>query len=72
VIAQQDPYGRQRLAGRQRVPLQAGQLAPDFELARLDPFMETNGVSSARTVESLRLSALRGKRPVVLIFSSFS
>jgi hypothetical protein len=70
--AQREAPLRPGQAERQLELLKVGQLAPDFALSRLDPFLATNTVSSAQKVESVRLSALRGKRPVVLILSSFT
>lgn len=53
--------------------LTPGQEAPDFQLPRLIIETGKDGKSVAKaTAETLRLSSFRGKRPVVLIFSSYT
>ena len=54
--------------------LRAGTEAPDFELPRLEigP-VDANGRAVAKvSEETVRLSSFRGKRPVVLIFASYT
>lgn len=61
----------QRIRGRRESDkLQAGDVAPDFELKRL----ETQGKKSAPAddARTVRLSSFRGKQPVVLIFGSYT
>lgn len=47
-----------------------GELAPDFDLPRLDPFLKGGSLSNA--LETVKLSSFRGKKPVALLFSSFT
>lgn len=47
-----------------------GEMAPDFELPRLDPFLKEGGQSNI--LETVKLSSFRGKLPVVILFSSFT
>ena len=55
---------KQRAETREKRVPRIGDVAPDFELERLDGF-------GKRTGEQIRLSALRGK-PVVLYFGSYT
>jgi hypothetical protein len=52
--------------------LTLGRLAPDFNLPRLT--IETDGARSIGKIstETVRLSSFRGKKPVFLIFSSYT
>jgi hypothetical protein len=53
-----------------------GALAPDFELVRLDSFLKVTAEAKpgekARDPEKVKLSSFRGKRPVVLVLSSYT
>ena len=68
VVAHGAPEARRRAAPSE--PRQ-GELAPDFTLPRLDPFLSTDPAAPA-TLDTVRLSSFKGKRPVVLIFSSYT
>lgn len=47
-----------------------GELAPDFELPRLDLVLK--GGTQSNDVVMVKLSSFRGKKPVALLFSSFT
>jgi hypothetical protein len=51
--------------------LAVGEAAPDFELARLPADGAARGITVA-SADRVRLSSFRAKRPVVLIFSSYT
>lgn len=61
-------------AARPTTMAKVGEEAPDFELPRLEiGAADANGVAKATISEkTVRLSSFRGKRPVVLIFSSYT
>ena len=53
--------------------LVAGQIAPDFELPRLTIKTDEEGKTVGKiSTETVKLSSFRGKRPVFLIFSSYT
>jgi hypothetical protein len=51
--------------------IKAGQMAPDFELPRLDTFLKAESDDEPE-LELVKLSSFRKKQPVVLIFSSYT
>jgi len=74
------PSGRKPATPRSKFPRYAkpepkqGALAPDFELARLESYLK-NIESKAKkkpAVEKVKLSSFRGKKPVCLLFSSYT
>ncbi len=54
-------------------PIKLGQLAPDFQLPRLKFETDKQGKTIGRiSAEKVALSSFRGKKPVFLIFSSYT
>jgi hypothetical protein len=51
-----------------------GAAAPDFELARLESYLKSIESKAAKkpAVEKVKLSSFRGKKPVCLLFSSYT
>ena len=56
--------------------LKLGQPAPDFDLAVLDPKthepLKVKDDDGAQKVQTFKLSSLQGKKPVVLVFGSYT
>jgi hypothetical protein len=74
----QDSRDRGGAYRRQPSPntVRVGQPAPDFDLVRLDS-VKTEGDNNTRPAprkngDRVKLSSFRGKKPVVLIFSSYT
>ena len=54
-------------------PIAVGQAAPDFELATLTIEKEADGKAVGKVGDTkVQLSAFKGKKPVVLIFASYT
>jgi len=51
-----------------------GETAPDFELARLESYLKSveSKATTKPAVEKVKLSSFRGKKPVCLLFSSYT
>jgi hypothetical protein len=51
-----------------------GATAPDFELARLESYLKSVESKAAKkpAVEKVKLSSFQGKKPVCLLFSSYT
>ena len=62
------PTTRRKRSRRRDVALKIGQTAPDFELYTLDHALGKQRKASGK----VRLSSFRGKRPVYLIFASYT
>ena len=59
--------------GAAYTPIRVGALAPDFELRRLTFVKDKNGKTVGRlSKKKIALSSFRGKKPVCLIFSSYT
>ncbi|MBI9017907.1 MAG: hypothetical protein JEZ07_11675 [Phycisphaerae bacterium] len=66
-------FGQVRKVRPVQVPvIEFGQEAPDFNLPKLN-FVEENGKKIGKvSSEMVKLSSFRGKKPVVLIFTSYT
>jgi hypothetical protein len=68
--------GRDRRSRRASGPvLKVGDEAPDFELPHLDQFLkaQADGKDTSKLkAKTVKLSSLRGGKPVVLLFSSYT
>ena len=62
------PTARRKRPKRGDVALKVGQMAPDFELYTLEHTL----AKQSKTSEKVRLSSFRRKRPVYLIFASYT
>jgi len=62
------PTTRRKRSRRRDVALKVGQMAPDFELYTLDHALGKESKASGK----VKLSSFRGKRPVYLIFASYT
>ena len=62
------PTARQKQPNRIETALKVGQMAPDFELYTLEHALATR----SKPADKVRLSSFRGKRPVYLIFASYT
>lgn len=62
------PSIRRKRTRRRDVALKIGQMAPDFELYTLDHALRIK----SNLAPKVRLSSFRGKRPVYLIFASYT
>ena len=74
VIAAEEQSGRvarERTKNAAGKGLRVGDMAPDFELPRLDSFLKRTDSGDTRP-RTVRLSSFRNKRLVVLIFSSYT
>lgn len=74
VIAAEEQSGgvaRERKKNMVVKDLSVGDMAPDFELPRLDSFLKRTDSGDTR-LQTVRLSSFRNKRLVVLIFSSYT
>jgi hypothetical protein len=72
-LAADGPASREPRNRPARVELPVGTMAPDFELSRLTIEMDDDGKPVGKVSdEKVMLSSFRGKRPVVLIFSSYT
>jgi len=82
LTAAQDAPSTRPAAGAGRSPypqyataeLKPGDLAPDFDLPRLESYRASmdSQAASKPEVEKVKLSAFRGKKPVCLIFASYT
>lgn len=55
--------------------LKVGEKAPDFELPRLDTFLkaqQAGGDLADVEIETVKLSSRLGKKPILLLFSSYT
>ena len=72
-LQQRNSPVRRQARGRNAPAIKLGQMAPDFELSPLTFEDGKDGKKVARIgIEKIRLSSLRGKKPVFLIFSSYT
>ena len=63
-----EPTASRKRPRRRDVALKVGQMAPDFELYTLEHALGMQSKAAAK----VRLSSFRGKRPVYLIFASYT
>lgn len=66
--------GRRGRRRRDNPNMKVGKVAPDFELPRLDLFLKAIETKQPmpKTVEKVKLSSFKGKRPVLLMFGSYT
>ena len=79
--ADKRPTRRKKRSRRPDVSLKIGQMAPDFELYMLEQALAMKDKSAPKPTSrpttqpadgKVRLSSFRGKRPVYLIFASYT
>jgi hypothetical protein len=72
LMAQERPRPPVNRGPQERGTLAVGQVAPDFELPRLTLVKEGNKTVGKVGPETVKLSSFQGKRPVLLVLSSYT
>jgi hypothetical protein len=72
LLAQERPRPPVNRGPPERGTLAAGQKAPDFELPRLALVKDGDKTVGKVGPEKVRLSSFQGKRPVLLVLSSYT